>query len=172
MAEEKSEFGKGLVICLLKFATHFSNSHARDISRIQQYLEKSEEERKLILSEHPPDNLNYGEEYHQKVRYWVEKTNDYHQGDITASISQDLEMWANGASDHLYEIEVPDGEDWSEIRSKVEELQNLGLKMGHGFIQDNLWVLGDYFKLRDLTIEIALLIDKKLGLKPEEGTWQ
>ena len=44
-----------------------------------------------------------------------------------------IELWANGASDHLYEIEVPEGDDWKEIAFMVEELKELGLEMGHGF---------------------------------------
>ena len=55
----------------------------------------------------------------------------------------------------------------------LEELQEKGLDMGHGsgimggkdFTKEDAWAL------MNLTKEIALLIDRKLGLKPDEGSF-
>jgi len=79
-----SEFGRGLVTCLVKFAEHA---------------------RQLDL-----------------------KT------ESTMSESARITLWANGASDHLYEIEVPQGSNWDEIRKQVKALQDKALEIGHGFI--------------------------------------
>jgi len=135
-----SEFGKGLVICLVKFASHFERSDWTN-----PLLGNFSERDKRMLKEVYNNNK---EEY----------------------ISFKIEIWANGASDHLYEIEVPEGKEWNSIRKKVEELRNIGLTIGNGFTGKK-WKKEDFFKLQDLTYEIALMIDKKLGLKPKIGKW-
>jgi hypothetical protein len=81
-----------------------------------------------------------------------------------------IEMWANGAGDHLYEIEVPKGKDWNEIRKKVKELQDFGLSMRCSFGQKK-YNLDDVGKLKQMTRDIAIMIDEKIGLKPLEGDW-
>jgi len=90
--DNKSEFGKGLVICLVKFAEHFMKLE----DCLRQYAEMREKHPDLFTEQ------------------------------------EAVEMWANGASDHLYDIEVPEGKDWDEIRIKVDDLKSLGLQMGHG----------------------------------------
>lgn len=122
--EEKSEFGKGLVICLVKFAEHF-----------MLFGRQMEEYKKAGISNE----------------------------------SSCIEVWANGASDHLYEIEIPPEWKNTEIGTKVSELKNLGLEMGHGFKCKH--TKKDVDKLFNLTQKIAILIDKKLGLEPDIGSW-
>ena len=118
--EIESEFGKGLIICLIKFAEHF-----------------------MVF------------EYEKKY-----------------PVNNPIWLWANAASDHLYEIEVPPGDEWNEIREKVLSLKEIGLEMGHGYVENNQYHTEEYInKLRHLTREIALLIDKKLGLNPQLGSW-
>ena len=84
---------------------------------------------------------------------------------------------ANGASDHLYEIQTP--ESWSYkpteltilITSKLKELQEKGLAIGHGHTQ-TIWKKEDIQHLFELTKEIALLIDKQLGVYNSDlGQW-
>jgi len=97
--KEKSEFGKGLVICLCKFVEHSS-----DLSRWINLYE-------LMRKDHPNS-------FEEKMA---------------------VESWANGASDHLYEIETP--RRWKKDRySKkdhisfcVKFLKEHGLEVGHGF---------------------------------------
>ena len=129
----KSEFGKGFIICLIKFAEHIerSNFHNEDDDYKKKMIEIYETEEKYM--------------------------------------SHKIEMWFNAASDHLYEIEVPKGKDWNRIRTKVNELQKKSLNIGHGFNKDAKWTYNDYIEMRDLTREIALMIDRKLGIKPQVG---
>jgi hypothetical protein len=125
-----SEFGKGLVICLVKFAEHRHRWLAD--KRINKEM---------------------------SVKY-----------PSSFSESEAVEMHFNGASDHLYEIEVPKEWEGLEIASKVKELQDFGLEMGHSF-NKKLWTEADVEKAYGLCQEIALLIDKKIGLSPEIGEW-
>lgn len=128
--ENQSEFGKGLVICLVKFAEHF---------------ERWQEQKKLYegMRKKRPDLFNE---------------------------SEAVEMYFNAASDHLYDIEVPEKWQGAEIGKKVKELQDRGLEIGHGYTGKK-WAEEDVDDLHKLCREIALLIDKELGLNPEIGEW-
>jgi hypothetical protein len=168
----KSEFGKGLVICLLKFANHFNNDIAKHIRHINLYLSKTEEERKKMLSFNPPDNLNYGKDVHDYLRYFVESTKEIFDNDMDKAISHEITLWANGASDHLYEIKVPKCEKWNKVREMVCDLKDKGITMGHSFIDNKIYKLEDFEYLMSLTFLIGLEIDKVIELKPEIGTWQ
>jgi len=130
----KSEFGKGLIICLVKFA-----EHAMEFQHTLEHYEKAR-----IESE---GNL--------------------------FSESSAVGIWANGASDHLYDIEVPEGKDWEEVKEKVEELRKEGLNMGHGdgLMGRKRYTSKDVTYLIGLTREIALMVDKKIGLEPDLGEW-
>lgn len=128
---EESEFGKGLIVCLVKFAEHFMKLQS-DIETYKKYNIGG-------INNHPESSA--------------------------------VGLWANGATDHLYDIEVPEGKDWDEIREKVEELKTKGLEMGHGLNSlSNKSTKEDAEYLMDLTKEIAILIDKKLGLEPDLGS--
>lgn len=128
--KEESEFGKGLVICLVKFAEH----RWRWLEQKRLYKE---------LEQKYPDSF---------------------------SESNAVKSHFNGASDHLYEIEVP--KDWenTKIGKTVKRLQSYGLEIGHGFTQKR-WAEEDVNKAYTMCQEIALLIDKGLGLKPDRGQW-
>ena len=123
---KESEFGRGLVTCLVKFAEHFGRSA-----------------------------LNFDND---KI------------GGIEESHS--VEVWANGASDHLYEITVPKKWKDTELERKVLELKEKGLEMGHGFTGKK-WVKQDIYNLGYLAEEIAVMIDGKIGLKRivDRGQW-
>ena len=127
---EESEFGKGLVICLVKFAEH---------------RWRWREQKKLY------------EELHQKY------PESFTESDA-------VESHFNGASDHLYEIEVPKGWRWKKVGKKVRELQDFGLRIGHSFNHKG-WTETDVEKAYTLCQEIALLVDKELGLDAQVGSW-
>lgn len=82
-----------------------------------------------------------------------------------------ITTWANGASDHLYEIEIPERYKGTEIETKVLELKRFGLEIGHGFIRHD-YTKKDFMKLSSLTKEIALLVDTDLGVEPIAATWE
>ena len=137
---EESEFGKGLVICLVKFAEHIERD---DIMKISHEI------------------------FDETSKRMCEQV---YKGDKAKYISHTIEMWANGASDHLYKIEVPKGKEWNEIRKLVKELQQKGLEIRHGFT-NKIWTAKDACELQNLTRKIAILIDKKLGLKAVLGQY-
>lgn len=167
---EKSEFGKGLTVCLAKFLEHFGYEKLTRIYFIETYKNKPEVEQKAMVSDNPPDNLNYGV-LNGYLKFFVEDIVPIHKGNIDDALSHEIETWANGASDHLYEIEVPKGEDWDNIRKMVEELKDKGLKMGHSLTKDTIWKVKDINELKELTLKILLEVDKKIGLQPDLGEY-
>jgi hypothetical protein len=82
--------------------------------------------------------------------------------------------WFSGASDHLYEIEVP--KQWAKtvIGKKVKELQDTALRIGHGGASsfDGKDYEKDFDRCLELTKQIGILVDKKLGLKPVKGDFE
>lgn len=126
----ESEFGKGLVICLVKFAEHRWR-------------------------------------WQEQKRLYSEMQKNYPG---TFNISSAIESHFNGASDHLHEVEVPPQWRKKKLGKMVKELQDFGLEMGHGF-SGKTWTEDYVTKAYDLCREIALLIDKELGLKPQMGQW-
>lgn len=116
---ERSEYGKGLVLCLCKFIEHWP-----DLQRWQKlYI------RMRVM--HP---------------------------DLFCD-SKAIELWANGASDHLYDMEAP--VRWKgrcEAYDTTEKLKDLGLTMGHGFTR-NRWSSNDALTLKQMAFKIA----KKIG---------
>lgn len=168
----KSEFGKGLVVCLAKFMEHFSNGQMTQLSHRVFLSKKPKDEQEEILSGNPHPNLDYGKDKTEDFIFFINKMVPI-WGSAEATISHDVTLWANGASDHLCEIKVPKGKDWKEIRKIVKELQDKGLDMGHGrgLIDGKTYTIDDINELGDLTRKALLLIDEKLGLKPDWGEW-
>jgi len=118
----KSEFGKGFLICLLKFVEH-----------AEQYVQQKREAEGFGPSLHRVENL-----------------------------------WFYGASDHLLELQCPESFKGTRIEECVKKLREyvkrhrLGL---HTLRED------DIVTIMDLCREIALLVDKKLGLNSDFGEY-
>jgi len=86
-----------------------------------------------------------------------------------AALSREIELWANGASDHLYHIKVPKKWARTVFGKKVAELQHKGLEMGHGFT-GKAWTFENFSELQKLTREIASTLDVGLWAMMGEKT--
>lgn len=150
-----SEFGRGLVVCLVKFAMHLDNKYARQIANVNHFFTTYK------------GDMNQLSKLDRSARRDIEdfvNTELALEGNYDKALSHLIELWASGASDHLSEIEVP--EKWKELEvgKKVLELKAKASEMGHGFT-GKTWTYEDFISLHKLTEEIALLIDLRLGLK-------
>lgn len=163
--KNKSEFGKGFTYCLAMFVMHFENDMALKISRIQFVFSKEESERGKILTNNPEDFHNYG--WNKDMVWWNEHILPIY-GSWEKALSSEIEMWANGASDHLYEIETPKQWKGTLIERKVKKLRNLGLEIGHGFT-GKLYTFEDFQLLTKLTSDIFKLTDKKLEVNQKNA---
>jgi len=168
----KSEFGKGLVVCLCKFYQHFASENLRNAYFCAKMLELSEEDKEKVMSDNPPSHLNYGTTANNNFKFFYTKEVQI-WGSVEKAMSQKITLWANGASDHLYDIKVPKGKEWNVIRKAVKKLQNAGLEMGHGagIMGTRLYTLKDVAAMENVTKELLIAIDTMLGLKPDWGEW-
>lgn len=83
--------------------------------------------------------------------------------DVT--ISRHIEIFFNGASDHLYEMEVPSEFEGNEIGELALKLKQKALEIGHGF-SGRMWTKDDFIECYDLLKRIMFLLDKMLGVNP------
>lgn len=75
-------------------------------------------------------------------------------------------LWFYGASDHLLEAELPEELKGTEIEDRFVKLESyLGMRLGFGLTEEHV------IEIMDLCREIALLLDKRLGLEPDLGEW-
>ncbi len=169
----KSEFGTGLAVCLAKFSEHFSNDQIMRIYNNAYLLKKSKKDQDSILSGSPPPGLDYGKDMTNEFIFFMKKTVLIYKGSIERAMSSAITLWANGASDHLYDIETPPSNKWGEVRGIVEILKEKGLDMGHGsgLMGRKIYTVEDLGELIKLTKKALLLIDKAIGLKPDWGKW-
>jgi hypothetical protein len=164
---QTSEFGKGLIYCLVLFIKHFENDMARDIGRKHFVMSKSESEREEILSDNPDPRHTYG--WNKEIRWWYTHMVPIH-GSPEATLSSDISMWFNGASDHLYELEDA-GNFVPEIREEIETLKSGALEIGHGF-RNTIWTFEHMENLRKLALQILMVIDAKIGANPVKAQWE
>jgi esterase/lipase superfamily enzyme len=86
----------------------------------------------------------------------------------------DYSMWFNGASDHLYELEIPKKWKNKPLGRKLKKLIDLAFDIGHGdrMLDEEEAIKKDFKKCVILTKEIAFLIDKELGFNPIKGEYE
>ena len=170
--ENKSEFGKGFVYNLVLFAKHFENSSYERIRHAHFIMSKSREERDKILCDNLDPSHDYGKDATFWMRFFVEKETPIY-GSEKKAMSHLLELWANGASDHLYDIEVPERYRGTEVERLTLDLKSRALRMGHGFLLDKTWDYDeDLVWLIETTKKIGFLIDEDLGVDPIRGEWE
>lgn len=83
--------------------------------------------------------------------------------------ARNAEMWFNGASDHLYDLEIPETLPKS-LQNRLKKLQKKVIHWGHGFKndctdKDKEWSI-------DEAKNLIRLIDKSYSIKTSKGQWQ
>jgi len=100
---------------------------------------------------------------------------------VDTSESHAVEMWANGASDHLYEL-ITGPRVKKQQRQVAKALASVVLECGHGFTRHNwtrgmalAWIATAKALLIGVgdpqTLENAMAVDKRLGLLPDKGAY-
>jgi hypothetical protein len=155
--KEESEYGKGLVVNLVKFSEHLHfEGRMHQIYAVDRWINDGMKDGELSSD-------TEAVELFKRIELKV-------LGGPKKALAHLIELWANGASDHLYDMQIP--KEWRNlaVAKQIRELRDLGLKMGHGFT-GTLWTVDDITKLRKLVEKISLAADKKLGLKGDWGQW-
>jgi len=154
--KEESEFGKGLVVNLVKFSEHFSNDNAENCYHVDYWIK------------HPDIDLEKYDIHLQRSIEMFQAVYLRTEGDKEHGLSSMIELWANGATDHLYDLQVPKKWKGTELDIKVSQLREFGLRLGHGFTGE-LHTIDNITKMRKLVEEISLELDRRIGIKA--GDW-
>lgn len=139
--EEPSEFGRGFLQQLLYFANHLTPEEVLRIRLLRNYQERkcSREE---VLEEHP------------RVALDIE---GYGENAVCARIAHLM----HAASDHLYDLVVPDTLP-DEIRTDAHELRQLSLEMGHGrgLLDPAFCTFKNFERVQELLLNIVRRVDR------------
>lgn len=155
---ETSDFGEGVVIPLIYFTKHLDNDQAQRIHGVAYWFQ---------LGKPPVASLagKYDRSLVDAAQYFNAIRGS--RGD-DVELSHMIELCLNGASDHLYGLQIPSSFP-PDLKGKMEELRDKALKMGHGHSQ-TIWTIDDFDRLWDLTKEIALGIDQQvLGIEDADA---
>lgn len=85
-------------------------------------------------------------------------------------LGESEDLWFNGASDHLYELQIPENLP-ADLSNRLAILRDKCLEWGHGYKeskatkQDRDWSIQE---TKDLLREI----DSFYGIKTEKGDWE
>lgn len=164
MGGDKSEFGHGFIQNLFYFAEHLGNSRALSIGRFAAYLEgtlkRIDVEGDCYLEfAYSKGSPSHGEPYNEQ-----------------SGLNQSISSFMNGASDHLYEFEIPESLP-DEIKGMAKEMRELSLDMGHGSglmdAEGKVCNIDNFRRVKELTIEIARALDFVVfGIVGDEGEYQ
>ena len=80
-------------------------------------------------------------------------------------------MWFNGASDHLYEIEIPDSFP-ARLRNRIKRFKTKCLEWGHGFPKKEAEPKDVYWALDEAKLILRLIDKEVLKVKSIKGIWE
>lgn len=162
--EEQSEFGSGVIVCLVKFSEHLSNDMMMRYVHAQWWYNANQLKRDAWESEarHYPTGDSSRIVAHARSVFMGIRENS------EAELLSALAMWANGASDHFYQL------DAELAPPKLKILADFMLDLGHGSGMMGKWERSaedtiDY--IWQMWEEATLEIDVKFGSKPDWGQW-
>ena len=148
---DQSEFGRGLVVCLFKFARHIGNASWNECVSANAWLNGSD-----IQADHLQLLKAYEEIYGSKA----------------GAESAACRAWISGAFDHLREIELPPYLKTSPaFEDAFTDFDNLARDLERSRIREKSIGMDDLNSLVRLAGELAMAIDKVLDLSPDFGKW-
>lgn len=80
------------------------------------------------------------------------------------------EMWFNAASDHLYELQIPNNYPEHLIK-RLKDFQDKVLHFGHGFPKEHATESDIEWSLNEAKL-LLIEIDKQIGVKTAKGDWE
>lgn len=160
---QTSDFGEGILIPLVYFTKHLDNDQARRIKSVSFWFKLGKPPVASLAGKYDR-SLGEAVQYFKAVHHTSSSSDD-------EKLSRMIEMCMNGASDHLYGLQIP-GSFPQDLKDKMTDLRDTALQMGHGHTQ-RIWASEEFDRLWDLTKEIALQIDRQvLGIEDaDEGQY-
>ena len=94
------------------------------------------------------------------AKHWMMKSDKKEYWEKQGTPNKFYQLWFDGSSDHLYDIQIPKIFKGTEIEIMVKELKNTALEIGHGISLKNNGTEKDFKRVFELTEKIALEVDK------------
>lgn len=153
LREKQSEFGAGVVVCLVKFTEHLWTDREREIWEMVRFKKDGKRDR---LSKHAESMLSFTERH---------KEFNHCQQPVDKAIEDAVHYWASGAGDHFYDL------DEDRAPQPLRDLADLVLRMrnthmGSGYVYAD----GDMDRVRGLWRDACIEIDRQLGAVPNWGS--
>jgi len=157
----QSEFGAGLVVCLAKFSEHLRNHSAEAVMYLHQWDTLDETQREARRNEAQRSPRGDAAVFLTRIDYYL--TSQFFTTPETR-LSEALWSWANGASDHFYDL------DRKKAPPSLRKLADFTLTMGHGFGGET-WTWEHWEEILKLWRQACLALDRRLGTTPDWGEW-
>jgi len=164
----KSEYGRGFIYNLLLFNAHFYNAKTERIEIYNFVMQMPPEEKEKVLRDNPDMQHNY--KWNKEVKFWFDRIVPLCSNDEKRALADEIRAWANGAVDHLEELQIP--EQWK--NHEIGELTQKMLKKAYVLtLYDEVTkpTFKDFKELKNLTHKIALAIDNALGVETCQAEW-
>ncbi len=102
---------------------------------------------------------------HSEREYWTRDDSKI------KDIIDRAELWFNGASDHLYDLQIPK-ELPTTLKKRLAEFQKKVLHWGHGFDMNNQPTKEDKIWAIQEAKDLIRLIDKYFRIKTQKGDFE
>jgi hypothetical protein len=158
---EESEFGRGMVICLVKFSEHLESEMYRRAADAAWWLEQDEATRENKRAE----AIKYPIGDSARLLINVESVSIGGSRTEEQGLSDAITVWMNGASDHFYDLD-------ENAPESLKGLASLCLRIGHGFRHDEVYTMETMNLIHRLWKLACIELDEMLGVKePDWGQW-
>lgn len=147
-----TEFGSGVVVCLVKFSEHIGDGTARRVGMAIRWINAKPLEREKIMTDPDPE--------WQFVLYLDEIASSSEE-----MLSDLIMAWANGASDHLVEL------DREVAPASLIELADLVIDLRHLAVDGRPHGEEEWLRVLALWSTAALDLDERLDVQPDWGEW-
>jgi hypothetical protein len=145
-----SQYGSGVVVCLLKFSEHLNDRWAGELKQALNWQNMNPRHREAELLTQPEK--------------WEKLMARLDHEDIEKVVNWCATIWAQGASDHLAAL------DMSKAPANLIELRTRLMKMR--WSEFETFTREDWQEIRQLYKEAAMDIDEHIiGTEPEWGDW-
>lgn len=153
-----SEFGAGLVVCLVKFSEHFDRTWQVPC---ELYWFRAGSRQRKELSREAEHTLAFEEGWWRDRPEYRTATNA-----LEAAFEKAIERWAYAASDHLSEVdEALAPESLSKLVALVFRIRNKHL------VDRPPTTFDDMKEIRRLWSAAAMELDRRLGTRPNWGEY-
>ena len=147
-----SEFGSGVVVCLVKFSEHIGSTEANYIGKAIRWINAEPMEREKLMEETDHEwQLVLG------LDELAKSSEEMLDGLII--------VWASGAKDHFYDL------DRETAPESLIELADLVFELGTLSVDGDFRGEEEWLRTLALWSAAAMDLDERLGLQPEWGEW-